>query len=387
MPSIPAAAKSETLVPHVLKPADLVEDETRIELAPVVVEPRVAEPTAPSSGPASHVWLIAAAAALIVGVAVWWMMQSRIPDIDPRQVIATNLAAAKQAFDDGRYVDPPESSALHYYSVALSLDATNADARRGMEAVANRMTEDVKLAIVDGRLAEAGIALERLRRISPDNRRLALLHSELRKEQANQISRLQASQPVQTVQQPAAEPAASKRLASKGTKNAKPSAATGSLAAEPMLLAAGSAAVAGRTTTESPLDMGPPPPSSAGASAAGKSASVDAAIAPLPAPIAAPVAINPEPAVPADPKLVKMVQPDFPKDARERSVEGWVDVTLAVTAAGDVASARVNSSENGRFFERAALTAVKQWRYEPRQLADPAVTQPVRVRVSFKLQE
>jgi protein TonB len=107
----------------------------------------------------------------------------------------------------------------------------------------------------------------------------------------------------------------------------------------------------------------------------------------LPAPIAAPVAINPEPAVLADPKLVKMVQPDFPKDARERNVQGWVDVTLAVTAAGDVSSARVNSSENGRFFERAALTAVKQWRYEPRQLADPAVTQPVRVRVSFKLQE
>jgi TonB family protein len=306
---------------------------------------------------------------------VWWMMQSRIPDIDPHQVIATNLAAAKQAFDDGRYVDPPESSALHHYSVALSLDATNADALRGMEAVANRMTEEVKLAIVDGRLAEAGIALERLRRTSPDNRRLAVLDTELREEQASQISRLQAPHPALTVQKPAAEPAASTRVANKSAKNARPPAAVESAMAESMLVATSSAAMAGRTTTASPLDMGPPAPSPV-ESSAGNSASVDA-----------PVATNPEPAVPADPKLVKMVQPAFPKDARERNVQGWVDVTLAVTAEGDVAGARVNSSENGRFFERAALTAVKQWRYEPRQLADPAMMQPVRVRVTFKLQD
>lgn len=394
MPSVSAAAKSGALASPALKPAE-VQEETRVAPAPVVVEPRLvaplAEPTPPRSGPASHVWLIAAAAALIVGVAVWGMMQSRIPDLDLRQVVATNLAAAKQAFDDGRYVDPAESSALHYYSVVLSLDAANADARRGMEAVADRMTEDVKLAIVDGRLAEAGIALERLRRISPDHRRLALLDGELRKEQANQILRLQASPPALPVQKPASEPAASARVASKSTKGQKPPAATESLAAEPesILLAASSAAVAGRTTTASPLDMGPPaPPSIPGANAAGKSASVDAAIAPLPVPVATnPEPASQEPVIPADPRLVKMVQPDFPRDARERSVEGWVDVTLAVTAAGDVASARVSSSENGRFFERAALTAVKQWRYEPRQLANPGATQPVRVRVSFKLQD
>ena len=388
MPSVSATAKSEALDFRALKPAEPMQEETRVAPAPVIVEPRVpaplTEPTPPRAGPASHVWLIAAAAALVVGVAVWWMMQSRIPDIDLRQVVATNLTAAKQALDDGRTVDPSESSALHYYSVVLSLDAANADARRGMEAVANRVTEDVKLAIVDGRLAEAGIALERLRRISPDNRRLALLDSELRKEQANQISRLQAPPPASTVQRPAAEPA-STRVASKSTKSRKPPATTEPLAAEPgpILLAASSAVVAG-TMTANPLDMGPPaPPSIPGASAAGKSASVDAAIASLPAPVVA----HPEPVIPDDPKLVKMVQPDFPRDARERSVEGWVDVTLAVTAAGDVASARVSSSENGRFFERAALTAVKKWRYEPRPLADPAATQPVRVRVSFKLQD
>jgi TonB family protein len=383
MSPVLAAGKSETLVSHALKPAEPVQKETRVAPAPVIVEPRVAAPLPPRTGLASHVWLIAAAAALVVGAAVWWMMQSRIPDIDPRELVATNLVAAKQAFDDGRYVDPSESSALHYYSVVLSLDTANVDARHGMAAVANRMMEDVKLAIVDGRLAEAGIALERLRRISPDNRRLALLDAELRREQANQIARLQVPPPALTVQKPASEPAMSTR--GKSTKSTRPSAVTESSVAEsePMLHVASSAALTAATMPASPLDMGPPAPSTSDLIAAGESASVDAAIASSSAPVAA----NPDPVAPADPKLVKMVQPDFPKEARERNVQGWVDVTLAVTAEGDVAGARVNSAENGRFFERAALAAVKQWRYEPRRLADPATMQPVRVRVSFRLQD
>ncbi|HEY6644315.1 energy transducer TonB [Povalibacter sp.] len=404
MPSAPAAKKPEASISPPMKAADPAQEETRVALASVLVEPRAAASlvsTAPSRfGPSSSVWLIAAAAAVIVGLAVWWTMQSRVPDIDPRQVIATNLTAGRQAIDGGRYVDPPESSALHYYSVVLSLDPANADARRGMETVADRMVEDVKLAIVDGRLAEAGIGLERLRRISPDNRRLVMLDSELRQEQAKQIALLQAPPPAVVEQKP------------KQTSSKAPLRATVPMAEE-------SAAVTGtafvsNSAMKSPLDMGPPAPASLGeppaampAAVSGSGAAIDpgsvlpstAMVPAAAAGLAAASAGNShsdssasqpaasQSAAGAGPKLVKMVQPDFPKDARERNVQGWVDLTLAVTAAGQVSSAQVTSAENGRFFERAAVAAAKQWRYEPQPLADPATMRPVRVRVSFRLQD
>jgi TonB family protein len=378
------------------KGAEPAQEPTRVAAAPIMIEPR-AWPAADAAGPsrsgfAWHVWLIAAAAALVVGAAVWWTMQSRIPDIDPRQVIAANLAAARQALDVGHYVEPPESSALHFYSVVLSLDAANAEAKQGMEAVAQRMIEDVKLAIVDGRLAEAGIALERLRRISSDKRRLAVLDGELRKEQAGQIARLQSPLPAAPQVQPTAAPVAS---VSKAPARRKTPVATPAPQEEETLPAVIPVAMEGRASTANPLganplDWGPPAPVEA--NRAGAVPGVDAERAETIAPpvIAAPVVVPAasEKAVePAEPKLVKMVQPDFPKEALERDIQGWVDLTLAVTASGKVASARVNDAENGRFFERAAMSAVKQWQYAPDPAADPAMTQPVRVRVSFKLQD
>ena len=82
-----------------------------------------------------------------------------------------------------------------------------------------------------------------------------------------------------------------------------------------------------------------------------------------------------------------MVEPEFPKDARSRGIEGWVDLTVNVDIWGQVTDARVTSAENGRFFERAAVASVKKWRYEPRPYADPSSTEPVKVRVKFKLQD
>lgn len=372
---MPVEANSSAPVP--------VDEPTRVAAAPITVEPRpqpAIDTARPSdAGRAWHVWLVAAVAALVVGTAVWWTMQSRMPDIDPRQVVATNLAAARQAFDEGRYVEPPESSALHFYGVVLSLDAANAEAKQGMEAVADRMFGDVKIAIGDGRLAEAGIALERLRRISADNRRLAALDSELRAEQASQLARLQSPPLASPEMRPAAAPAvsASKAPARKKAPVAVPMLKEEEPAVIPAAVAASSAMKA------SPLDMGPPAPAGDDASRAGAVSSTAAERAPIIVP--APVVTTPPPV--EEPKLVKMVQPDFPKDAREHGIEGWVDLALAVTAAGKVASARVNDSENGRFFERAAMSAVKQWQYTPSQSADPAMTRPVRVRVSFRLED
>jgi TonB family protein len=91
----------------------------------------------------------------------------------------------------------------------------------------------------------------------------------------------------------------------------------------------------------------------------------------------------PEPVVRSvEPKLMKMVQPEYPQEALMRGIEGWVDISLQVTAAGDVIAPRVEETSRGRVFNRAALAAVQQWKYEPR--GDGAPTEKVRVRLQFQ---
>jgi protein TonB len=82
------------------------------------------------------------------------------------------------------------------------------------------------------------------------------------------------------------------------------------------------------------------------------------------------------------PKLIKMVQPEYPQEALMRGIEGWVDVSLEVNAAGDVVAPRIEDSSRGRLFHRAAITAVQQWKYEPR--TDGATSERIHVRLRFR---
>ena len=65
-----------------------------------------------------------------------------------------------------------------------------------------------------------------------------------------------------------------------------------------------------------------------------------------------------------------------------RGIEGWVDVSLQVSATGDVIAPRVEESSRGRLFNRAALAAVEQWKYEPP--GDGATGERIRVRLKFQ---
>jgi protein TonB len=83
-----------------------------------------------------------------------------------------------------------------------------------------------------------------------------------------------------------------------------------------------------------------------------------------------------------EPKLIKMIQPEYPQEAVMRGIEGWVDVSLDVSAAGDVIASRIEDSSRGRLFNRAALAAVQQWKYQPR--GAQATTETVFVRLKFQ---
>jgi periplasmic protein TonB len=92
---------------------------------------------------------------------------------------------------------------------------------------------------------------------------------------------------------------------------------------------------------------------------------------------------TPAPSTPGAPTLMKYVEPAYPREAHLRSMEGWVLARLQVNPAGDVVNARIEDGERRQLFARAALAAVRQWKYEPRPQA--AGEASVVVRLEFKL--
>lgn len=385
---------------------------------PTKIHPRpqvAVEASAPDHRPS---WLLLIVVTAAVAGLTWGIMQQRMPQIDPRQVIAHNLTAAKLAIDASRYIDPPEHSAVHYFNSVLTLDPDNQEALAGLSLLAAHFIEEAKTAILYGRFAEAALAIESVRRVQPTNRRLKLLESELRKAVEAHVAALKEEM--------------SSRLTSTDRK------ATGSAApanAAALIHSTRPSRTIEKAGTGAPLTVEPPlapthaiseerQESAAVADPAGmavsQAASAHAAYADLehayetaaqqialyarnrtsetPAfdavpsapPLTQPLASagrGPELPSPAVPKAIRLVEPQYPQAAQVRGIEGWVDLTLTVAASGDVIGARVEEREGSRSFERAALIAVRQWKYEPFAAPDSdAPPQEILVRVGFRLE-
>ncbi len=320
-------------------------------------------------------WVAFAIAIASVGFAVWWVMDQRLPGIDPRDVIVRNLNDARTAMADGRYSDPPERSAFHYYSTVLAIDPDNQDAIAGIDAIADRHLTNARVLLTQHRLAEASVAIEKARRVRPDHNGLAILDAQWRAalKRALTAAAAQAAKPnIEAIEAPPV------------TKSpdiieavARPVSRAAAKLEAPI-----STATVGEVSPETVLPASPLP----------KVADVTALTAALAADHASassqtPVPSLPEdqptpPAPPSEPKLIRMVEPRYPQDALMRGIEGWVDVSLQVSATGDVVDPRVEASSRGRIFNHAALAAVEQWKYEPR--GDGSTGERVHVRLRFQ---
>jgi len=69
------------------------------------------------------------------------------------------------------------------------------------------------------------------------------------------------------------------------------------------------------------------------------------------------------------------VEPQYPPQAAKRGLEGWVQLRFTITTSGSVADVAVVKSSNA-VFERAAVDAVRKWKYEPQMQSGTAVTTP-----------
>ncbi len=86
-----------------------------------------------------------------------------------------------------------------------------------------------------------------------------------------------------------------------------------------------------------------------------------------------------------DPLPLVRIEPQYPQQARQRALEGWVQVRFTISTAGSVKDAEVVKSSNS-VFERNALQAVSKWKYQPQlKGGKPAETPGQQVVLRFRM--
>ncbi len=98
----------------------------------------------------------------------------------------------------------------------------------------------------------------------------------------------------------------------------------------------------------------------------------------------------PEPAVPAvittaKPTAGSTPAPRYPRLARKKGWEGFVTLAVEVDAAGAVVAVTIASSSGHDQLDRAALEAVRRWRFEPGRRNGFAIASRTEVTIEFRL--
>lgn len=81
----------------------------------------------------------------------------------------------------------------------------------------------------------------------------------------------------------------------------------------------------------------------------------------------------------AEPRLVSHVDPEYPREALLNGTSGWVRVAFEVQQDGRVDDVSVVEADPPRVFNRAAVRAVKRWRFQPSSGAGPGTRRLERV--------
>ena len=79
------------------------------------------------------------------------------------------------------------------------------------------------------------------------------------------------------------------------------------------------------------------------------------------------------------------IEPRYPMRAANRRIEGWVKVQFTITKEGTVTDAIVVDSEPKNTFDRAALSAIKRWKFKAKIIEGMAFEQRAEQLLEFKL--
>lgn len=96
--------------------------------------------------------------------------------------VQAELALAKEAFDQGKFLEPAGENALDLYRSALALDPDSEAARVGVRSVVDKVLERAESALLAERLEEAILSIEKARDIDAAHPRLAFLDTQIARE-------------------------------------------------------------------------------------------------------------------------------------------------------------------------------------------------------------
>jgi protein TonB len=90
----------------------------------------------------------------------------------------------------------------------------------------------------------------------------------------------------------------------------------------------------------------------------------------------------------ADGDAVPMVRvpPQYPERAAQRGIEGRVLIEFTISKSGSVKDPKVIAYEPSKIFNRAAIKAVSQWKYNPKiEDGKPVEQKGIRISIPFRL--
>jgi len=83
-------------------------------------------------------------------------------------------------------------------------------------------------------------------------------------------------------------------------------------------------------------------------------------------------------------KFRRFVQPDAPPRSVTRGAAGWVEIEFSVNKKGRTENMRIVNSEPAEMFDRAALDAVRRWRFRPYIVDGKTTPTQTGVRLKFE---
>lgn len=282
------------------------------------------------------------------------------------------LANARRAMSASQLVSPAGSNAYEYYLAVLERQPGNPSAREALNDLYGLAVSSAEQAINAGDYEEAERVVGLLAASNPNSFTVVNLNQRVERARSAQAAAVAAAEAAAAAaataaqqgggtQQQQAEAAAAAAAATQAATTPEPAAPTPEPASDLASLL---------SPTAPPPEATPPP-------------------APTPAPATTtttrPVAAAPTQPTVRDARLLSRVNPDYPREAMRGRQEGWVEVEFTVGRDGSVSDIQVVAARPARIFDRAAIRAMQDWRFEPRiENGEPVATRLTQ-RFDFRL--